>query len=168
LGSSLNRKGTYALILYLPSRCRLRVGRLGSYEFNRGYYLYIGSAFGAGGLAARIGHHVRRSDRPHWHIDYLRSVSKLKAVWVIWSDLRPYARLEHPWAAVVEGMPEARIPVKGFGSTDCRCPAHLFYFVGKPRLYPFQEALSATGITAQIRQVRDFSAPGIDKAMLLG
>lgn len=161
-------KGTYALTLYQASRCSLRVGRLGLHEFKRGYYLYIGSAFGSGGLAARIRHHVRPPHRPHWHIDYLRSVSRLKTVWVICSTVRSNVRLEHPWAAVVERMPDARIPVKGFGSTDCRCRTHLFYFVRKPLLHLFQEALPVNGITAQIRQLRDFSTAGIDKPILLG
>lgn len=165
-------KGTYALVLYMASGCRLRVGRMGIHEFKRGYYLYIGSAFGTGGLAARIRHHLRLSDRPHWHIDYLRSVSKLTAVWGIYSnvrsDIRSEARLEHPWAAVIESMPEVRIPVIGFGSTDCRCLAHLFYFKRKPRLNRFQEGLSEKRISAQIRQLRDFSMQGIDKTILLG
>lgn len=168
-------KGTYALHLYLSSRCSLRVGRNGIHEFERGYYLYIGSAFGTGGLTARIRHHVRPTDRPHWHIDYLRSVSRLKAVWVICSDFgsdfgsdfRSDTRLEHPWAAVIERMPDARIPVKGFGSTDCRCLTHLFYFLRKPRLNLFQEALAVKGFTAPIHQVRDFSLSGIDKPILL-
>jgi len=149
---------------------------MGSHEFKRGYYLYIGSAFGTGGLAARVHHHVRATDRPHWHIDYLRSASRLKAVWGICSDFRSDfrsgfrsdVRLEHPWAAVIERMPDARIPVKGFGSTDCRCLTHLFYFVRKPRLSMFQEALAANGIMAQIRRLRGFSPSGIDKPILLG
>ncbi len=158
-----SRKGTYALILYLPSGCRLQVGRLGEHEFTCGYYLYIGSAFGPGGLAARIRHHVRPPDRPHWHIDYLRTVARLKAVWCICSDIR----LEHPWAAAVERMPEVRIPVNGFGSTDCRCRSHLFHVVRKPRLDLFQAGLTAAGIDESIRQITDFSCMGIDKPVSL-
>lgn len=156
-------KGTYALILYLASGCRMRVGRLGTHEFKRGYYLYIGSAFGPGGLAARIRHHVRLPGRPHWHIDFLRSASKLKAVWIIRSDVR----LEHPWASVVERTPNARIPLKGFGSTDCRCTTHLFHYARQPRLHVLQAELLAEGIDGQIRQLRDFSSLGIDKPISL-
>jgi Uri superfamily endonuclease len=165
-------KGTYALILYLSSHCSLRVGRMGVHEFKRGYYLYIGSAFGTGGLAARIRHHIRLSDRPHWHIDYLRTVSGLKAAWIVFSgsrsDDRANRRLEHVWASVVEKMPNARIPIKEFGSSDCRCASHLFYFGRKPRLYQFQAALRKEGINEPIRVLTDFSLSGIDKPILLG
>ena len=36
-----NRKGTYALILFLGSRRRIRVGKLGIREFKRGYYVFL-------------------------------------------------------------------------------------------------------------------------------
>ena len=65
--------GTYALILYCPHTRRLEVGRLGVFEFQKGWYAYVGSAFGRGGLRARCRHHLRLTMRPHWHIEYLKS-----------------------------------------------------------------------------------------------
>jgi Uri superfamily endonuclease len=65
-------KGVYVLILYLPYRRTIQIGRLGKFNFSDGYYAYVGSAFGPGGLAARLSHHLRRSHKPRWHIDYLR------------------------------------------------------------------------------------------------
>jgi hypothetical protein len=39
-------RGTYALILYCHRTRRLEVGKLGVFEFRKGWYAYIGSAFG--------------------------------------------------------------------------------------------------------------------------
>jgi len=69
--------GTYILILKSAVTRRVRVGRLGNLQLCPGYYVYIGSAFGPGGLRARIDHHQRLAKRPHWHIDYLRRHTRL-------------------------------------------------------------------------------------------
>jgi Uri superfamily endonuclease len=53
---------------------RLSVGRLGEFDLVPGFYAYVGSAFGLGGLRARIGHHPESTAEPHWHIDYLLKV----------------------------------------------------------------------------------------------
>ncbi len=66
-------KGSYLLWLFLPRGADLTIGKLGCHHFSRGWYLYCGSAFGPGGLRARIGHHLKHSDKKHWHIDYLKS-----------------------------------------------------------------------------------------------
>ena len=50
-------KGTYVLIASLAQMKRLEIGRLGTFDIKPGFYAYVGSAFGAGGLRARIGHH---------------------------------------------------------------------------------------------------------------
>ncbi len=50
---------------------RLEIGRLGSFNIIPGFYAYVGSAFGPGGLRARIRHHLESVAQPHWHIDYL-------------------------------------------------------------------------------------------------
>ncbi len=52
-------KGTYVLVMRLGRLRRVRVGRLGVQEFPAGLYLYVGSAFGPGGLRARIRASVR-------------------------------------------------------------------------------------------------------------
>jgi Uri superfamily endonuclease len=57
------------------------MGSLGRLQLRPGYYVYVGSAFGPGGLRARIEHHARPAVRPHWHIDYLRRYTRLEAVW---------------------------------------------------------------------------------------
>ena len=58
-----------------------------------GYYVYLGSALGPGGLRARITHHQKLSPRPHWHIDYLRAYTQIHCIWFC-NDAR---RREHQW-----------------------------------------------------------------------
>lgn len=106
------RPGTYALILECRRAERIDIGRLGRLAVEPGVYVYIGSAFGPGGLAARIRHHARVSVRPHWHIDHLRAVCPLVEVW--FSDAP--VRQEHAWASAVSQMPGAVIPLPCFGS----------------------------------------------------
>ena len=64
-------KGTYILLVSLNQAKRLEIGRLGAFDLVPGFYAYVGSAHGAGGLRARIQHHLESTAEPHWHIDYL-------------------------------------------------------------------------------------------------
>lgn len=64
-------KGTYVLVLQVRGLRRMEVGRLGTFDIRPGFYAYVGSAHGAGGLRARIAHHIESIAAPHWHIDYL-------------------------------------------------------------------------------------------------
>jgi len=122
-------RGTYILVLRACSHRSVRIGRLGTMVLEPGYYLYIGSAFGPGGLAARIRHHQRRTRRPHWHVDYLRRHTRLETVWCGHGQ-----RCEHEWAAAVAALPGASAALAGFGSSDCRCETHLYRFAAVPSM----------------------------------
>ncbi len=130
------RSGTYALFLELPVAQQLEIGRLGSLPFSAAVYLYSGSAFGPGGLRARLQHHLHPSPRPHWHVDYLRPAASLTGFWST-SDPR---RLECLWAAAAGSLPGAR-QVAGFGSSDCRCVSHLVALPRVPRRRAFRRQL---------------------------
>lgn len=54
--------GTYALLLKLDKQERITVGKLGTFDLPAGYYLYVGSALGPGGLRARLTRHRRGSE----------------------------------------------------------------------------------------------------------
>lgn len=129
-------KGTYILVLHLPEAVSLRVGRLGTFALAAGWYAYVGSAFGSGGLRGRLRHHLTPAPRPHWHIDYLRHAAQLVEIWYTASDT-PY---EHAWAAALRALPGASVPIARFGASDCRCAAHLFSFPTRPTLAAFQPA----------------------------
>jgi Uri superfamily endonuclease len=123
--------GTYALVLHCRTARRIRVGSLGKLALTPGWYVYVGSAHGPGGLRARVLHHRGRTARPHWHIDYLRRATRLDAVWWECGTCG-----EHEWASRIFGGDGASIPLPRFGSSDCRCPAHLFRFAARPALGP--------------------------------
>ena len=55
-----SRKGSYLLVMRSERRRRVQVGKLGTIEVNIGYYLYAGSAFGSGGIKARVSRHHKR------------------------------------------------------------------------------------------------------------
>ncbi|MBW8010408.1 MAG: GIY-YIG nuclease family protein [Chloroflexi bacterium] len=120
--------GTYALIMQVEKLAIVQVGALGHVHIPDGWLVYVGSAFGPGGLRGRLRHHLRPVVKAHWHIDYLRDFVSLLEVWYSESP----TRLEHLWADALEITPEAFIPMKGFGSSDCRCKAHLFHFAEQP------------------------------------
>jgi Uri superfamily endonuclease len=126
--------GTYVLLMQLENPQRITVGRLGRYTMQAGWYDYIGSAFGPGGLRARLRHHASIASRPHWHIDHLRRYAELIEIWYTDSGWRR----EHDYAALLARLPGSRIPVAGFGASDCHCRSHLFYHVERPDVQVFR------------------------------
>lgn len=128
--------GTYLLLLRLEDDREIAIGRLGTLLFPRGYYLYIGSARGPGGLQARLARHCRRGKHPRWHIDYLRGHANLIEIWAAECD----ERLECFWAQQLAQLSPSR-PIPHFGSSDCRCLSHLFHFREKPSRRQFAHPL---------------------------
>ena len=124
------QKGTYILLLKLPEPGTIQVGKFGEFNFPAGYYAYVGSAFGPGGLAGRLSHHFKMSERPHWHIDYLRRHAQIEQVWFEKGEIKQ----EHEWADTLANLPGSQILVPGFGCSDCDCQSHLFYFEEMPRM----------------------------------
>ena len=135
-----SRPGTYALVLKASSDQQVEIGKLGPLRVRPGFYVYVGSAFGPGGLEARIAHHVRLSEKPHWHMDYLRPAIDLHEVWYTYDS----RRREHHWAGVLAGFGGADIPVTGFGASDCRCKSHLYFFNRPPSKTRFRRRLHAS------------------------
>lgn len=84
-----------------------------------GIYVYCGSAFGPGGIRARVERHLRTDKKPHWHIDRLSARATCIDV-----KTYPVGRECDLVAALISERAVA--PVPGFGSSDCRnCAAHL-------------------------------------------
>jgi Uri superfamily endonuclease len=130
--------GTYALLLMLQAPIELRVGRLGRIHFEPQFYVYFGSAFGPGGLRARIAHHLHPARRAHWHIDYLRQVAEVVGAWYTYDAMR----LECTWANAAP-MLRGASQVPRFGSSDCRCQTHLLAVNRLPSLSAFRRQLDA-------------------------
>ncbi len=131
---SLNRKssynlpenGTYALLLMLQRSATIKVGSFNKIFFKKGGYVYVGSA--RRGLRARVGRHLAKKKKIHWHIDWVTTnrSAKVYKIWVS-SVVGAECRLA---AAIAE---EADEVVRGFGSSDCKCQSHLFYFTSRGR-----------------------------------
>ncbi len=120
------KKGIYALILYLHEPKDIRIGALGHISFEKGWYIYAGSALGSGGLS-RVSRHIRfyreRYRKAKWHIDYLMEVAILQKT--ICGETEE--RLECVLAQAIGGASILR-----FGCSDCDCPSHLFYREEEP------------------------------------
>lgn len=114
--------GTYALLLHNHTTARVLIGRWREIDIKPGSYIYIGSAFGPGGVQARVSRHCRTDKPKHWHIDTLRDYMTPAGVWVSYVT----ERLEHQWAQMLLDMDEI-IPIPGFGCSDCKCYSHLFH-----------------------------------------
>lgn len=127
--------GGYILLLYTSQARSVAVGRLGYLAVEPGWYLYVGSALGPGGLRGRLRHHLQPARRLHWHIDYLRSVCELRAIWYSADD----ERWEHRWAQALAEMVGVHSLLPGFGASDCRCLSHGFFLAEKPSLPRFQQ-----------------------------
>ena len=135
--------GTYALILRLDRPVSVRIGKLGNLRLARGFYVYLGSALGPGGLRARVAHHLRAAQRSHWHIDYLRAHTHVERIWFCY-DAR---RREHQWAGVLSGVERTAEPLVGFGASDCTCASHLYFLRHRPSLPRFLRGLRAVDAT---------------------
>ena len=125
-------KGSYILLVHLPEAGAITVGRLGKLDFARGHYAYIGSAMG--GIKARLNHHLHRTRRPHWHIDYLRDRASVTSIIICESDQRHECAIAQTLMGQLDCIP-------GFGASDCRCRSHLFFSASENQL---KQAIRAT------------------------
>ncbi len=121
-------KGTYALVLECKENKKIKVGKLGSLNFEKGYYVYVGSAMNS--LEKRIERHKRKEKKKHWHIDYLTTNKSFKIIDVFLkiSDEKEECEVAEKVKALCNNF------VKNFGSSDCNCESHLFYFKSKEKM----------------------------------
>ncbi|NLV28438.1 MAG: DUF123 domain-containing protein [Methanomicrobiales archaeon] len=120
-------KGVYILLLE-NEEIILQIGSLGRIIFQKGWHAYVGSALGPGGFARVKRHlllHQEKNKKPRWHIDYLLlcQVFKLQSVYCIPTS----NKIECLLAGKMQGA-----PVQNFGSSDCNCISHLFYYPKNP------------------------------------
>ena len=112
--------GAYLLLIELAAPLALEIPRLGAATLGPGRYAYGGSAYGPGGLRARIGRHLRAEKTPRWHVDRLTAAGQVVGVRAV-----PGGR-ECMLVRDLLTVPGTSVPLPGFGSSDCRtCPAHL-------------------------------------------
>ncbi len=116
--------GIYMLNIEIEEDTEIEVGALGKVNFKRGFYIYVGSAMG--NLTQRIERHRKKAKKLRWHIDYLTvKAKKITSYPIITSK-----KLECTLALTISKIAQNFIPK--FGSSDCNCPSHLFYFSESP------------------------------------
>ena len=122
-------KGSYIVVIYLPENACIQIGALGEISFDKGHYLYIGSAMakiGPNTLENRIRRHVseHNNKKLFWHIDYLlaNKISLVTMMYLIPTLLWLECIISKEISEVSDNH------IKDFGSSDCFCPSHLYYF----------------------------------------
>jgi Uri superfamily endonuclease len=107
---------SYQLLIEVARPVRCRIGRLRTFTFPVGRYVYSGSAKRA--FEARIARHLRARKTRRWHIDYLLRAAGVTVVGVVRAR-----RDECSLNRAVAG----RAVAPGFGASDCTagCGAHL-------------------------------------------
>ncbi len=133
-------KGAYLLHMRLRRRLDLKIGKLGKYQFQPGSYIYVGSALNS--VMPRLQRHFARSKPMRWHIDYLTTAVKPDGAWIIPTD----QRVECSLAGAVSALPGVEAWPRGFGSSDCRCTAHLFKLPNSPEDLRLESILPSTTI----------------------
>jgi sugar fermentation stimulation protein A len=124
IDSQLKDRGVYLLVIYLPQDKKIKIGNLEEIYFKEGYYVYIGSA--KRGLSKRIERHKRKSKKLHWHIDYFLQKAK------ILNDIPIITNFKRECFLVEKILQISDNFIQKFGSSDCSCISHLFYFKYNP------------------------------------
>ena len=136
---SSRSRGSYILLIRLSENRIITVGKLSDVHFSAGFYAYVGSAMG--GIAARLGYHLKRDKKRHWHIDYLLEEATVIDIGICETGNRTECAIAGVLASRFESVP-------GFGSSDCRCLSHLFFHADEARLKSgIREALSSISVT---------------------
>jgi Uri superfamily endonuclease len=130
-----NPPGTYILNAELSDHRAIKVGSLGSVAFEKGYYLYVGSALS--GLQSRLQRHLRMEKSLHWHIDYLLQYASVREILY---HVGP-EQYECAWADILHRMPGIEPSEAAFGASDCDCRTHLFYTKSASSIKAFREVL---------------------------
>ena len=123
----------------VQDRQQLQIGRLGGMQLSKGWYIYVGSAFGPGGLAVRVSRHLQRHKTRHWHIDHLIWATTVREVWYS----QRQRDLEHCWVQATLDQPAAQNLLRGFGASDCQCLSHLVRFPTREAVKTLFNALDA-------------------------
>ncbi|HMK53654.1 MAG TPA: GIY-YIG nuclease family protein [Methanobacteriaceae archaeon] len=114
-------KGIYCLIIDLNQESIITVGKKGKISFENGCYVYVGSALNS--LEARIKRHLSSEKKMHWHVDYLLKHQNTKIVDVIFAVTSDGLECQLAFEVSKRG-----VGIQDFGSSDCKCSSHLFYF----------------------------------------
>ncbi len=112
-------RGIYCIAAFLPEDSDIEIGKLGTFSFPAGLYVYTGSAMSS--LEGRIGRHLGKEKKLKWHIDYFLEKAISLGFMPIVSSEKKECEINSRF------LEEGESVVKGFGSSDCNCISHLVY-----------------------------------------
>jgi sugar fermentation stimulation protein A len=119
--------GIYMILVKLDNDKIIQTGKLEKSNYSRGYYVYAGSA--KVNLSKRIKRHLNRKKKNfHWHIDYLTTNADFIKEFTIYTDR--FTECDIAEGLALTGGNE----IPRFGSSDCKCSSHLFYFKENPMI----------------------------------
>jgi Uri superfamily endonuclease len=104
--------GAYILAISIAESTPVRFAGSHTEILRAGRYLYCGSAYGPGGLRARLTRHFRRDKSIRWHVDQLTTRGQVVGAWAV---------PDGDECELVRRLSFLRAPIAGFGATDCRC-----------------------------------------------
>ena len=126
LGIQLRNKGSYILIIKLKDAIQVNIRRR-IIELKPGYYAYVGSAGGFGGLKARLSRHCVKEKKIFWHIDKLTTNSKATVLFAYYC-VGAWGRSVE--AILAKCLERELSPIPRFGSTDDKeAKTHLFHAI---------------------------------------
>ena len=109
--------GAYLLLVELRAVTFVKLPDRPNVTLVPGRYIYAGSAYGPGGLKARVSRHMRRAKTRRWHIDQLTEPGSVVGAWAFPRGIE---------CDLVDMNSALPLPIVGFSSTDCkRCRSHL-------------------------------------------
>lgn len=116
--NKLNGTGVYLVQMSVPVPFMMNLSSGREILLHPGVYCYVGSA--QRGLGPRVARHAKKNKPLRWHIDYLTCQYPANYCW-LWYDARKNFECE-----IARTLARKLELVPGFGSSDCRCPGHLF------------------------------------------
>jgi len=128
----------YVVLVRVPRRTTRTVGSLGAVAFERGWYVYVGSA--VRGREARVARHLAAVKPLRWHADYLTTAFAPERAWLV-----DGAAGECELAAALAALPGAERRPHRFGAGDCRCAGHLVRLPRRPLRRDIVAAAHAAG-----------------------
>ena len=129
--------GVYILVIHVRRTITVKTGRR-VFMLRPGYYLYVGSARGPGGLHARVARHARREKKVWWHIDRVTVSPHSQILRVLCLAARELPALSE---SIVSNCLAGKglAPIPGFGSSDDPLAASHFFYTSR-----LGEALAAS------------------------
>ncbi|MGI9478825.1 MAG: GIY-YIG nuclease family protein [Hyphomicrobiaceae bacterium] len=125
IDSATASPGAYVVCFRLALGITVSLPRLSESRLPSGWYVYVGSARGNGGIRSRLKRHFKQEKAPHWHIDRLTvRAHQMAALALVDGD-------ECSLVGKLLGSSQFQVALAGFGNSDCRrCESHLLTCAG--------------------------------------